>query len=470
MSSKHSFDVIVIGGGSAGLSAAHAARSLGARVCLIEKGNLGGECPNDACVPSKALLRAAKFYRSLQDAKRFGFQITAPVVSFSEIMRYRDVVVERVTGGQEENIFAKQLKASSIDIRFGVAHFEDEHLISVNGEQIYGKSIVLATGSVDFVPPIQGLASIHFLTWKDLFSKKRQPKSLAVIGGGPVACEIATFYATFGTRVVLLQSASRILHRDDEDCSLVADEQMRRLGIEIITNATVTEVIDGRGGVYGVKVDVHGTQSMHAVEQIVLAAGKRMRTENLGLEDLSFDYNELGFLNTSNDQQTSLPHIFAAGDANGGQMFTHTAHEEGSVAGFNAARCALKKRISKRFVDERVVPRVTFTEPEIASVGATAEEVKKKFGQVAVGRVELSELHRSFTDHEPIGFMKLVAHPKSHKILGGHIVSAHAGEVIHEIALGIFLNITAEKLASMIHAYPTYSEGVRIAASRMKTI
>ncbi len=469
-SSKHSYDVIVIGAGMAGMSAVESARSLGASVCLVERGRLGGTFLNDVDIPSKALSRTAKFYRSLQDAKRFGVTIGSSSYSFEDVMRYRDTVVESLTGGGlHGDLLEKQLNEWNVDVRFASARFEDDHVLSVGGESLYGKTIVIATGSVEEIPELKGLEAIHFLTPKDLFAKKRQPKSLAIIGGGSMACEIATIFAAFGTRVVLLEQASQILSHEEEECVQIVEEQMRRSGIEIVKNANIVEIVDGLGGVLGIKVRVNESTSMHAVEQIVIANGKRFDDTDLGLHELKLKRNVFGCLNTFADQATSIPHLFAAGDACAGESFARDAQEEGSVAGFNAARLALGKRMPRRTLPQQVIPCVTFTNPELASVGFVADEVKKKFGHVAVGRCAYANLYRSFTDHEPIGLVKLVAHPKTHKILGGTIVGARASEMIQEIAVAIQMNATAEKLASIMCTRLTYTEGIRIAASKMKT-
>jgi len=276
-------------------------------------------------------------------------------------------------------------------------------------------------------------------------------------------------YATFGTRVVLLQNENRILPQEDEDCVSVVEEQLKRFGIELITNAVITEIVDGRGGVYGVKVSVDGTASMHAVEHVVVVSGKRFHETELGIEAIGVKCPDLGFIKVTKQQETNVSHIFAAGDACGNGLESYLAKEEGFVAGFNAARSALQKRVPKHAVDERIIPHITFVEPELASVGLSALEVKKRFGRVLIGRCPLFELDRSFTDHEPVGLIKVVAHPTTHKILGGYIVGPNAGDVIHEIALAIHVGATTEKIASMMHAYPTYAEGIRVAVSHLKT-
>lgn len=465
--SKRSYDVLVIGSGSAGFSAAEAASSLGASVCVVEKGKLGGECPNLACIPSKALLAAARAYRNTQETKTFGVTCGGVAFDFEHVMRYRDQAVEKLTGGGAHGDRYEQLfKGLHVDVVYGNAVFEDDHNVLVAGDRFEAKAIVIATGSMDFIPDIPGLDQIHFWHWYDAFSKKRQAKSLAIIGGGPVACEIATFYATLGTRIVLIQRSPRLLTREDEECARFAEERLRIMGVEVVTNATVSNIVDGRGGVYGVHVDVQGKKTMHAVEQVVVATGKRARLS--GIDEAGLALDEHGSIAVTKEQQTNKKHLFAAGDVcGGGLMLTSTAHHEGFVAGYNAALFALNKRAPKMTQDERVVPRITFVEPEFASVGALAETVKARHGQVLVGRAEIQNLGRTLADHAPNGIVKLVAHPKTRKLLGGAIIGPHAGEMIHEVALAIYANLTIDKLAEMIHAFPTYSEAVTNAASTL---
>lgn len=464
---KKTYDVIVVGSGSAGFSAAEAASSLGASVCLVEKEKLGGECPNLACIPSKALLAVARAYRNAQEIKTFGVACGPVTFQFEDVMKYRDRVVEKITGGGVRgDRYERMLKDLHVDVVYGQAEFEDDRTIIVDNVRLEGKAIVLATGSTDFIPDIPGLDQVHFWHWYDALSKKRQPKSLAIIGGGPVACEIATFYATLGTRIVLIQRSTRLLSREEEECARFVEDRLRAMGVDVVTGATVSNIVDGRGGVYGVHVDVQGVKTMHAVEQIVVATGKRARTN--GLEAAAFKLDASGAVVVTKEQQTNKKHLFAAGDVcGGGLMLTSTAHHEGYVAGYNAALLALNKRAPKMTQNERVVPRITFVEPEFASVGVLAETVKARHGQVLVGRSRTEHLGRALADHAPNGIVKLVAHPKTRKILGGAIVGPHAGEMIHEVSLAIYANLTIDKLAEMIHAFPTYAEAVRDAASQL---
>ena len=464
-----SFDVIVIGSGSAGFSAAEAARSLGARVCLIEKEKLGGECPNWACVPSKALLCAARAYREARSTAKFGIAAGGVSFDWEKVTGYRRRVVESVTGGGEVgNRYVKTLQRAGIEVIFGCASFVDTETIEVAGSRFRAKAFVIATGAKEFVPRIPGLEGIPFLTSRGALALERQPKSMAIIGGGPVGCELATLFASFGSRVVLLQSAPTILTREDVEIRGIARQAMEDLGVEIVTEAIVTEAINARGGVYGLKVQSAGGLVTHAFESVVVAAGRVANTDGLNVGSVGARLDERGNVVTASDQRTTAKHVFAAGDADGGLMFTHTAHHEGAVAGRNAALLVLGKRGTIEKSDERVVPRVTFVDPEVASVGMTGDEASQRFKKALVGRSFVSALGRSAMDGVERGLVKIVAHPKTRKVVGCHMIAPHAGEMIHEAALAMHLGATVDALSSMIHAYPSYSEAIVVAAASVR--
>ncbi len=463
------FDVIVIGSGSAGFAAVEAARAEGASVCLVEKGLLGGECPNWACVPSKALLKAAKVNRTVRDAQMFGVISGGQSHDWSRVMGYRHQVVASITGGGKKgDRYVNILERLGVTVYFGSAVFEESDTIIVDGVRLRGKTFVIATGTVEYVPTIPGLREIPFLSSREALARVRQPKVMAIIGGGPVGCEVATIFASFGTRVLLLQGASRLLPREDEEISIMTKESLERLGIEVVTDARILQAIHAQSGVYGLNVQTDRETTTHAVDAVVVAAGKRANVEHLQLTIAGVHVDERGNIISNREQRTGARNVFVAGDVDGGMLFTHTAHHEGVVAGHNAARTAKGKRSGLRMSHEQVVPRVTFVDPEVASVGLTADEAKRRFKKVFVGRSFLSALGRGATDHTGPGLVKIVADPKTRKIIGCSILSPHAGEMIHEAALAIHLGATVEKLTSLIHAYPTYSEGLLSAAAQVK--
>lgn len=458
------FDVIVIGSGSAGFAAAEAARAAGASVCLVEKAALGGECPNWACVPSKALLRAARAAREAKAAPSYGVSSGGLHVDWPKVMEYRKRVVDSITGGDGAR-YVKLASRLGVEIVRGAAAFLDANTVDVGGKLLRARAFVVATGTVDFIPPNVGLEGFPYVTSRDALRLERLPKTMAIIGGGPVGCEIATAYASFGTRVVLIQSAATVLNREDAEIGGLAGQALSDLGVEVETGANVLEVINARGGVYGLKVSANGSATTHAVDCVVVAAGRRANVAGLGLDLAGVKLDAQGNVATGDDQRTSARHVFAAGDADGGFQFTHVAHHEGAVAGHNAALEAKGKRVGFAKSDEHVVPRVTFVSPEVASVGMTADEAKTRFKKALVGRYAVASLGRATTDHAQFGLVKVVAHPTTRKVLGCHILSEHAGETVHEAALAIHLGATVDKIASMIHAYPSWSEGLVAAAA-----
>ncbi len=459
-SRARAFDVIVIGSGSAGFAAAGVARDRGASVCIVEKDLLGGECPNFACVPTKALLRSAKlYYHAKHNLASYGVHADGVTYNFAQIMRWRSSVVNAVTGdGKKMARMAKDLK---IEVIKGAAQFVDEHTLKVGSTKIKGKSIVLATGTTEFIPPIDGIKKSGYLTFKEAVQIKKQPRSLVIVGGGPVGCEFATFFAMLGTKVTLLQFAPTVLNREDEEIALIAQKKLGEYGVRVLTNTKALSVRSE--GVKRIVTYQEGENKRQrvTVDKILIAAGKRANVEKLKLEKAKVKLDDRGRLIVNAKLQTSAKHIFAAGDVSGGMMFTHTAHAEGEVAGHNATSRAAKS-MKKR--DERIVPRATFVEPEVASVGMTAKGAASAKIKVDVGRFPVGALGRAVTDGLREGLLKIVVDKKSRKILGGHMIGERAGEVIHEIALAMYLGAKVDDLANMTHAFPTYSEAVTVAA------
>lgn len=467
------YDVVIIGSGSAGFSAAEAAKALGASVCMIEKEKLGGECPNFACVPTKAAIRAAKVHKTMKHARDYG--ITAPQINvdFAKVMEYPRKVVKTITGGGEVGDryiqIAKKLK---VTIELGAAEFVDDHTVLVDkgdglGKKVQGKTFILATGSTSFIPPIEGIQETHYQTFKTIWDIKTLPKSIGIIGGGPVGCEFATFFSEFGSTVSLIQSAPFILHREEEAISKLAEEAMIKRGVDVFTNTRTTQLINGRGGVYGIELSQNNQKTTLAVDMVLIATGKRAALDGLKVDKTGIALDERKNIRANKEARTSMRHIFAAGDVSGGYMFTHTAHHEGEVAGHNAACLAMRKRCKLKKIDTHVVPRATFVDPEVASVGMTTNEAKEKFKKILVGEFKVGGLGRAVTEGEQFGLIRIVADAKTGKVVGGSMIGHSAAEVIHEVALAIYLKAKMDHLAQMIHAFPTFSEAVTAAASNV---
>ncbi len=469
------YDVVIIGSGSAGFSAAQAAREAGASVCLVEKERLGGECPNWACVPTKALLKTVKVWRLLRRAREFGITTSGMQIDFAQALAYGHGVVETITGGGKVgDRYVRLAEKLKIKIEFGEGSFEDAHILRVknaDGERmVCGKTFVIATGTEPFVPPIDGIVDVRFLTFKDVLSLRQLPSSIAIIGGGPVGCEFATFFSGLGTRVTLIQAAPRLLHREDPAIADLAGQAMAEREVEVLVNATTKRVWAARGGVHGLEVVVGKERQIVAVEQILVAAGKRAAVDGLGLAKAHVFFDERQNIKKDASGRTSQKHVFAAGDVAGGYLFTHTAHHEGLVAGHNAARMARGLRGPLHRIDERVVPRVTFVDPEVASVGMTQAEAKEVYKKVLVGEAKIATLSRAVTESARFGLLKIVADGKTGRVVGGHMIGESAGEVIHELALAIYLKAKISDLAGMIHAFPTFAEAVTVAAHAARKV
>lgn len=457
------YDVIVIGAGAAGFSAAEAARSVGASVCLVEKERLGGECPNWGCIPSKAFLKSAAVARTIRHAREAGIVPNGFSVDFPAVKAYERRAVETVTGGGPlGERFVEALKRLKIVHVAGTASFEDQETVLVktkDGEELlHGKTFVLAAGAAPHLPSFDGMETVKILTPRTVLELTTLPKSIAIIGAGPIGCEYATFFASLGTHVTLLQAAPVVLPREERAISDLALEALKRLEIDVRTDAVETRVWDSQGGIFGLEIEQAKKRETVAVEWILAATGKRGNGGSLNLGAAGVTVSERGYVETKPDMRTNMPHVYAAGDLTGGEQFTHTAHRQGEVAGFNAALCARKSRKACLRFDASIIARVTFMEPEVASVGLTVEEAKKLHKRLLVAEADVRSTGRSAADCEPFGKLLIVADAKSGRVVGGHMIGARAGEVIHEVALAMHLRTTFEKWAGLLHAFPTHSE------------
>lgn len=451
---KYNYDLLVIGSGSAGFSAAEAARGTGRKIGIVEAAELGGECPNWACVPTKVLLRSAKALKASQELGQYGVSMSGtPKLDFKKVMARRAKIVGGLGGKRMEKVASKL----GLDVIRGHATFIDKNTVHVAGKEITAARFVIATGTKTRVPNIPGLDEVRWLSFKDAVMLESAPDSMIVIGGGPVGCELATFYASVGTKVTLLQAAPKVLHREEPEVSDIAREGLESLGVEVLTDVEVVRVHEE--GKKQVTVRVGRKLETFSASEILLATGKTANTGGLGCKAAGVNLDQYGTVKVNKELRTTTPHIWAAGDVSGGMQFTHTAHYEGNIAGHNAfSKKALK-------VDTRVVPRVTFVIPEVGSVGDTEAQAKEKVGAVLVGLFDMKALGRGYVDGHREGLVKIIADKKTHRVLGGHVIGHHAGEIVHEIALAMYSKLKIDDLASMIHAYPTYSEAVTAAAA-----
>ncbi|MBT3230249.1 NAD(P)/FAD-dependent oxidoreductase [Candidatus Uhrbacteria bacterium] len=448
-------DVLVIGGGSAGISSALTAKSRGKSVILVEKDKLGGECPNYACIPTKAMITTAKaYYLAKNEYPMYGVSATELGYSFSKAMQYKRAVVNTITGNGQR--LGKVLLENEVELIMGSATFVDPHTVKVGSNKIKAKSIVIATGVVDNPPPVDGLDTVPYLTYKDVVALKSQPRSVAIIGGGPVGTEFATFFSMIGTKVHLFEIAPHILSFEDEEIAMLAMDQMKKDGVNLFASSKVLSVKK-----LGAKVELvyqvkDETRAKVVVDKLIIAAGKKSNIDGLNIQKAKVKIDDRDRVVINKKLQTSQKHIFVAGDMTWGMQLTHTAHRDGEIAGWNVS--STQRKIKS--VDNRVVPRATFAHHEIASVGITAKEANDKNLKIDIRSFPVGALGRAVAENKRKGLLKVVLDKKTGKVLGAQMIGERSGEVIHELALAMHLNVKFVKLESMLHAFPTYSEAI----------
>lgn len=448
------FDLIVIGTGSGGSVAAHMVASKGKKVAVIEQAKIGGECPNYGCVPTKAILQSAEMYRTIKRASDFGIQVETPKVDFKAVNEWKKQAVKNT--GTSEGLTTYEHE--NIAVLKGHAHFISPWTVSLGKKRYTAHNFLIATGTHDIMPPISGLHEAGFLNYREALDLVSMPKKLFVIGGGAIGCEFTHYFSTFGVEVHIAEFADRLLSREDAEMGELAKALFEQENVQVHTNAKVVK-IEKKGTQKIVTFDEEGTLRRVTVDDILLAAGKLPNTD-IGLENAGVDYDKHG-VHVSRTLQTSMPHIYAAGDVTGMYMFTHTASYQSRLAGQNMLSTL------KHLADYRAVPRCVFMSPEFASVGLTEDELRIKKIKYQVAAVPIDIIGRSNVTQEDTGFVKILA-DKRGVILGGSIVAPRAGEMIHELALAIQWRMKASKLDYTIHAYPTWSQAVRICASKIQ--
>jgi len=451
---KFDFDCIVIGGGSAGFGAVFEVVNAGHTVALIEKGTLGGECPSVACIPSKALLQPVKALLALEKYQQLGLEIKEVKLNLRSTLERKNALSGSLTGTRLEVM----LMDAGVELIRGAAEFVDSHTVKVGQKLFRAKKFILTAGTRPNIPAIPGLLDAGYFSYEEGMGLKKFPKRIAVLGGGPVGVEFATIFNGFGSEVTIIQSARQLLPREEPEIASVVEQEFRRRGVSVLNGAQVMQVSREKK-ITKLLVQQGRMEFEVVVDAIFLATGKASNAKALGVAAAGIKLDERGFIKVDDSLQTSVPHIYAAGDVKGGPQFTHVAAYDGEIAGHNAAHQNQLK------VDYRVLPRATFCYPEVASVGLTEEEARIGKRKISVGTASYSGFGASLTGADTKGLAKIVADVKTGEILGAGIVGERAPELIHEIALAMKLKATLRDIAGMIHAYPTYSEIVKAAAA-----
>lgn len=459
-------NLIVIGGGAAGLVSAYIAAAVKAKVTLIEAHKMGGDCLNYGCVPSKALIKSAKLAHQMSLADRYGLEATQPTFRFKAVMqRVHDVIraiephdsIERYTG-------------LGVEVLQGYATLVDPWTVEIrhnNGvtSRLTARSIVIAAGAQPFIPPLPGIQEAGVLTsdtlWDAFAQRDAAPKRLVVLGGGPIGCELAQAFARLGSQVVQVEMAPRILAREDEDVAALALQSLQADGVLVLTNHKALR-FEQHGGEKTLVAEHAGREVRIPFDDVICAVGRTARLTGYGLEQLGIETQRT--VVTNEYLETLYPNIFAAGDVAGPYQFTHTAAHQAWYAAVNA----LFGQFKKFKVDYSVIPWTTFIDPEVARVGLNEQEATAQGLAYEVTRYGIDDLDRAIADSEAHGFVKVLTVPGKDKILGVTIVGVHAGDLLAEFVLAMKHGLGLNKILGTIHTYPTLSEANKYAAGEWK--
>lgn len=454
---KTEFDLCVIGGGAGGLVVAAGGATLGAKVALVEKHRLGGDCLYYGCVPSKSLLHSAKVAHTVRTARRSAVECSAPTVHLDAVMQQ----VQRVIQAIEPNDSPERFRALGVEVIFGAGAFTDARTFHVNGRDLTAKNFVLATGSRPSVPGIPGLDTVPYLTNETLFALRTPVPSLIVLGAGPIGVEMAQAFARLGSKVTLVQRGNQILPREDADLAAVVAERLAEEGVSLKLGCTPVRIGGESGDIrLQIKTEDHLEQTVHATHLLV-ATGRRANLEQLGLEQAGVETLQ-GRLLTDKRLRTTNKRIYACGDVTGRYQFTHMAEHYAGVV----LRNALFHLPAK--VEERVIPWCAFTDPELARVGLSETGAKQCGIAHQIYTFPFHDIDRAHAENETRGCAKIITAPNG-RLLGAALVGAHAGELIHEYALALSKNMKAADLSRVIHVYPTLAQiNRRVADQRMK--
>ena len=454
------YDLVVIGAGTAGLvvAAGAAGLGLGLKVALIEKGLMGGDCLNVGCVPSKCLIRSSRVVADMGEAAPFGIQPPDHIeVDFAAVMQR----MRKIRAGISHHDSAERFRKLGIDVFLGQAQFVDGETIRVNSSQLRFKKAVIATGARASRPSIPGLAEAGYLTNETVFSLTEQPRRLAVIGGGPIGCELAQAFHRLGSQVTLLHKHGHLLDREDADAAEIIQQQFLKENLKLLLDVSLDQVDATPAG----KV-IHYTQKGMArsvvVDEILVGAGRTPNVDGLNLEAVGVEYDRRRGVIINDYLQTTNPRIYAAGDICMDWKFTHAADAAARLVIKNALFAPLGLGRSK--LSSLVMPWVTYTDPEIAHVGLYEGQAQAQGIDTNTIKIPFTSVDRALADGEPEGFVKIL-HPRgSDKILGATIVARHAGEMISEITLAIVAKQGLSALSGVIHPYPTQAEAIKKAA------
>ncbi|MFO1324695.1 MAG: mercuric reductase [Burkholderiales bacterium] len=448
------FDIVVIGGGSGGLVVAAGGSTLGAKVALVERHRMGGDCLWYGCVPSKSLIASARVAWQMRNAQRWALAPADPRPDLARVMeRVRGVIAQIEPFDSPE-----RFRGLGVDVIFGEGRFVAPDAFEVGGRRLTATTFVIATGSRPAIPPIPGLDAVRYLTNETVFDLREPVPSLAVIGSGPIGCELAQAFRRLGSDVTVVDMASRVLPREDPDVAAVVQRQLVDEGVRFHFDATIARVAARAGAIDVVVRGKDGAEATVAATHLLVAAGRRLNTEGLGLDAAGIALQD-GRIVVDDRLRTSRPHIYVVGDVAGGHQFTHLAEHH---AGIVLRHAIFRMRWAK---PSPVLPWCTYTDPELARVGLSETEAQQQGLRHAVYRFPFDEIDRARAEGETDGFAKVLTDPRG-KLIGAAVVGPRAGELIAEFALALTRGMAAKDISAVIHAYPTLASIARRATDQ----
>lgn len=445
------YNLVVIGAGTAGLVTAAGAAGLGAKVALIERHLLGGDCLNYGCVPSKCIIRSSRVYADIRDAYKFGIRVPEGTeVDFPAVMERMRKLRARISHHDS----AERFKEMGVDVFFGEGRFLDKGKVEVAGSTLNFRRAVIATGARAVHPTIEGLAEAGFLTNETVFSLTESPRRLGIIGGGPIGCELAQAFCRLGCEVVIMDRNPHLLKREDYDAAEILQNVFIDEDIRLILECNIRRV-EQKDGEKIIHLECNGEDESIAVDEILVGAGRAPNVEELNLEAVGVEYDKRKGVLVDDHLQTTNSHIYAAGDICLKYRFTHTADATARIVIQNALFPSRKK------LSALTIPWCTYTAPEIAHVGMYEKDANERGIEVDTFMKSFSEIDRAIADGEEDGFAKIHVKKGTDEILGATIVAQHSGEMISEITLAMVGGVGLKTISNVIHPYPTQAEAIK---------
>ncbi len=444
------FDIAILGGGPGGYVAAIRAAQLGAKVCCVEEDKLGGICLNWGCIPTKTFIATAHLYKKIKEAGEFGIRLTGPVsIDIEAMVNRKNKIVGELVGG-----VGMLFKSYGVTLYNGFGTFDDAHHISIEKAdggvvQVEADKIIIATGSRPMIMKAFPFNGNTIISSDEMIYPKSIPQSITIIGGGVIGCEFACLLSEFGAKVTIVEMLPHLLPMEDIDTSKLMEREMKKQGAELFLGEKVASVSDGAGGATCI---LESGKTVTA-EKVLVSVGRSFNTEDINLEAVGCELNKNGSIAVNDRMETTVPGVYAIGDCAGKYLLAYTASYEGTVAVANALGKVTK-------ADYSGVPNAIFTDPEVGSVGLTQQKAEELGHELCLGNYAFRAMGKSKAEGEILGGVKIIADKKTDKILGAHIIGAHATDLIHEVALAIRQGMTATGLGDMIHAHPVLSEAI----------